>query len=114
VKKIIINGGMLAAARERQRLTQDDFAEKMGISRQTVVTWEAKTELKITSDQLKTVETCLNVTFKDLTKDVTRGTNQDILDHPVIKELVEQSQYIRDRVKKLETENANLRSRLGE
>lgn len=114
MKKIIINGIRLGEARERKKLTQEEFAEKMAITRQTVVTWEGKEELKITDEQLKSIEKLLDITLKDLTKDVTRGTSeQDILDHPVIKSLVDQSKYIMGRVRKLEEENEDLKKRLG-
>jgi hypothetical protein len=52
----------------------------------------------------------LNVSADELTKYVqeeTRGS--DILDHPVIKSLVSQSEYIMKRVNELEEENRRLR-----
>lgn len=109
--KYIISGPGLGSLRDAKGLTQEDLAEILGIARATVVTWEGKKKLKVSEKHLDLIKSTLKVTLEDLTKDVSRETISeiDLLDHPVIKSLVEQSNYIMSRVKELEDENRRLR-----
>ncbi len=85
----------------------------MGRSRGTIAVWEKQESVEIDEKQAKGIETLLGIDIDVLTTSVRSGGEQDVLDHPVIKSLVEQSQYILKRVSQLEKENDDLRNRLG-
>lgn len=106
-----ISGKALKNARKAiDGLTQEILAGIIGIDRTTYNQWEKKESIEITKDQMEKLIKRLNVTLDVLTY-VPRGTldGKDILDHPVIKSLVDQSNYIMGRVRELEDENRRLR-----
>lgn len=111
-----IYGAALKQARKGVKgMTQAKLAAAIGIDRTTYNQWEAKTSIEIDRNLMELLVKELNITLDVLTN-VARGTleeGQDILDHPVIKSLVDQSKYILKRVEDLEKENDNLKRRLG-
>lgn len=115
-KKIIISGEALAKYRQKAGLTQKELAEGeggLGITRVTLAGWEKQISIEIDEKQANSIKTLLGVDVDVLTN-VPRGAyEQDILDHPVIKSLVDQSKYILKRVSDLERENEDLKNRLG-
>lgn len=114
MKNIFIPGKNLAIYRKNVNLTQAEIASALGVTRVTVTGWEKQVEVELTENQAKKLETLLKTSIDVLTKvPHETSSNPDVLDHPVIKSLVEQSRYILDRVAKLEKENEDLRNRLG-
>jgi transcriptional regulator with XRE-family HTH domain len=87
-----IVGPTLGFYRERKSLKQKDLARTLGISRQTLVTWEGKVQLKISHEHLEILKKSLNVTLEDLTKDINSGSKfeGDIMNHPLVKSLQDQ------------------------
>lgn len=106
-----VSGEALAYFRNKAGLTQEQLAEKIGTTRVTVNGWEMRSEVSFKDeDKKKALLGALKVNEKDLTMylhDEKKGS--DILDHPVIKSLVAQSEYIMGRVRELEEENRRLR-----
>jgi transcriptional regulator with XRE-family HTH domain len=105
-------GPTLAKYREDARLTQEQLAVELGITRVTLAGWEGQVEVKLTEEQVKTLKTLLRLDDPNVLTIVPHGTEkQDVLDHPVIRSLVVQSDYIMKRVTELEEENKKLKSR---
>lgn len=92
-------------------LRQEDIANSLGMTRPNYNTWENKAWIEVTEKQAKALEKSLHVSIQDLTIEPKDEGSQgnDILDHPVIKSLVNQSEYIMKRVTELEEENRRLR-----
>lgn len=118
-KYVLISGLKLAGVRTLKGLTQKEFADKVGISRPTVVTWEGKSSLRIPEDKMKLILQALKCDIEDLTKDAsigntgnTKGT--DVLDSPLVKSYVEQINLQREMIEILKGEIATLKRRLGE
>jgi transcriptional regulator with XRE-family HTH domain len=115
VLPLTISGKALVFYREKAGLTQTELAEKIGAVRGTVAAWEAKESITLKDKQVEAVLAALSVDREAFTlyrqeKDqVTQPA--DILDHPVIKSLVKQSEYIMGRVVALEEENKRLRGK---
>lgn len=109
----------LAGIRTLKRLTQKEFADKVGISRPTVVTWEGKGTLRLPEDKVKLILQALKCTLEDLSKDAssvnivnTRGA--EILESPLVKSYVEQINLQKEIIEILKGEIASLKRRLGE
>lgn len=64
---IFLSGTALKEARDKKQLKQDDLADLIGYSRQTIVQWEAKKSIKLTEVEAKKVALKLGVSLKDLT-----------------------------------------------
>jgi transcriptional regulator with XRE-family HTH domain len=103
--QISIVGKKLAESREKAGLTQDDLGKLLEVNRVTVARWEGSEIVTLSEPQINIIKKALSVTTEALQKQATA----DILDHPVIKSLVSQSEYIMTRVKELEEENRRLR-----
>lgn len=109
ISRLQIYGPALAECRVKAGLTQEELASELGITRVTLTGWESKTAVIITEKQAERLETLLKITRDVLTK-VPHETNEPyILDHPLIKAMVDQSKYIMERVRDLEDENKRLR-----
>jgi len=112
MKNISISGKLLAIYREKAGLSQEDLAKTLGVARTTVTIWERKEPIKISEKQEKVINKALNVTTDLLSVSApTEQPKADIMDHPVIKSLVAQSEYLMKRIAELEDENKKLRSR---
>jgi transcriptional regulator with XRE-family HTH domain len=73
-----LSGSRIKYLRELAKVSQQDLADKLGVSRQSLVGWEGKNEVKVGSDLLKTLADSLNTSIDDLTN-VPRGkTSLDI------------------------------------
>lgn len=107
----MIYGKMLAYYRDKAALTQEDIALALGNNRVTINGWEKKEKTKLTEKQVIVLTKLLKVTTNELTQIPEETKKPDILEHPVIKSLVAQSDYITWRVKELEEENKMLRSK---
>jgi len=109
--RLTISGKALAFFREKAGLTQSELADIIESSRVTVTNWESKESITFKDDQAKELLKALKTTEKDITMYQQKNDQGiDILDHPVIKSLVVQSEYIMKRVNELEEENKRLRS----
>lgn len=108
----IIYGKALAFYREKAALKQEEIANLLEKNRVTINGWEQKEKIKVTEDQMNVLTNALKVTTDELTRPPAQETKKpDILDHPVIKSLVAQSDYIMGRVRELEEENRLLRAK---
>lgn len=95
-------------------LRQEDVASALKISREAYVAWEKKDWASVKESQALALEKLLHVNISVLTEDPgEEGGKPDILDHPVIRSLVAQSEYIMERVRVLEEENKRLRELRG-
>lgn len=106
----MIYGKILAFYREKAALTQEDIAMALGNNRVTINGWEKKEKTKLTEKQVTVLTKLFKVTTNELTQIPEDIKKPDILEHPVIKSLVAQSDYIMGRVKELEEENKFLKS----
>ena len=107
----IISGKALKDARTAQKgVYQSTVADAIGIQRTTYTNWEAKESIEIDRDTMRKLEKVLKVSADVLTQVPHETKKPDILEHPVIKSLVEQSHYIMKRVIELEEENKSLRA----
>jgi transcriptional regulator with XRE-family HTH domain len=107
-----ISGKALKDARKAiPGLKQIHIAKKIGISRVTYTNWEGKEFIEIDKNTAKKLEEALGVSIDVLTKVNHDNQQFDILDHPIIKSLVSQSEYIMNRVRELEEENKALRGK---
>jgi transcriptional regulator with XRE-family HTH domain len=110
VSNYFISGKALAAARERAGLTQNDLGKALKRNRVTINGWEQREEVTLSEPEMEVVRRVLNVSDDSvLTKSPPAPVGPDILDHPVIRSLAAQSDYIIGRVKTLEEENKKLR-----
>lgn len=91
-------------------LTQSDVADHIGIQRTTYTNWESKDTIEVDKNTYKKLLQILKIDDNVLTNVPHETKKPDILDHPVIKSLVAQSDYIMGRVKELEEENKFLKS----
>lgn len=76
-KKLFISGKKLFQHRKVAKLSQEDIADKIGASRQTINIWEKREEIEITPDQANKLTKILKVTIDDLTSDQTEYKEQD-------------------------------------
>jgi transcriptional regulator with XRE-family HTH domain len=80
-----LSGKKIREYRKAARLSQLDFAEKIGSSRASVVGWEHREEMKIEAEQALKMAKVLKVSIDDLTNDKT-PERAIIPEKPVIKE----------------------------
>lgn len=66
-----IPGKTISALRERKPLTQNDLADRVGVSRQTIITWEGKEKAKVSQSDAEKLALALGVTIEVLTKEKT-------------------------------------------
>jgi DNA-binding XRE family transcriptional regulator len=70
-KKIFISGKKLFQHRKAAKMSQEDIADKIGASRQTINIWEKREEIELTPDQAGKLTKVLKVSIDDLTSDQT-------------------------------------------
>lgn len=79
-KFIVINGARLKAIREEKGVNQEDLSPKIGRSRQTIVTWEGKSKVKIELTIANKLVKALDISLDDLTKDKTLNNSRSFRD----------------------------------
>jgi DNA-binding XRE family transcriptional regulator len=70
-KKIFISGKKLFQHRKAAKLSQEDIADKIGTSRQTINIWEKREEIELNPDQAGKLAKILKVNIDDLTNEQT-------------------------------------------
>lgn len=70
-QNIFVVGANIKKYRALQRLGQDDLGDLIGVSRQTVNTWEAKEAVKLDMDTVNLIAKHLKVKSNDLIIDKT-------------------------------------------
>lgn len=90
-------------------VTQSHVADHIGIQRTTYTNWESKDTVEVDKATYKKLIQILKIDDNVLTNVPHETKKPDILEHPVIKSLVAQSDYILKRVAELEAENRRLR-----
>jgi DNA-binding XRE family transcriptional regulator len=70
-KKLFISGKKLFQHRKASKMSQEDIADKIGASRQTINIWEKREEIEISPEQASKLTKVLKVAIDDLTVDQT-------------------------------------------
>jgi transcriptional regulator with XRE-family HTH domain len=70
-KKLFISGKKFFERRKAAKLSQEDVADKIGASRQTVNIWEKREEIEITPEQGAKIAKAFKINIDDLTNDAT-------------------------------------------
>lgn len=81
MKFLFVPGSKLIELREAKGLIQEDIAASVGVSRQTVVTWEGKDLNKMKFENAQKVAKRLGVSINDLTNDKTIDSFRDIIEN---------------------------------
>ena len=105
----LLSGKALAKAREKAGLTQEDLADAVDLDRVTITGWELKESFKVKEPKMAILRKLLDISNDNVLTYSPDTGGQDILNNPVLRSLVAQSEYIMERVRALEEENKRLR-----
>lgn len=91
--------------RERKPLTQNDLADRVGVSRQTIISWEGKERVKVSEEDAQKLASALGVPLDVLTKEKTSksevSTDRDDFSYEMFQEIKKNNEVFKEEIDRL-------------